>query len=478
MKQNLRSAGAALLAIGSRASTQLFVVAVTLVATRYLSPDDFGVFAIATVFITLARTLLYTGPFEYLMKAPDLARTASECLAATVLTAAAASIAVLLLALVLLLGFGSGAIAWLMLVLVPTNLLAAMASWEEALLLRAGRLRAYYVATMLIELSSALVAIWLLVIGWQLGALVAQVYLRMGLAVLGYAALMRLPPLRHPRPGGVRRVLRWSSARYGATFVGFLSNYSGDLILGALLSPAATGVFRASNRVVTAASDMFSQPAALLSRTALSHRFAQGRPADGSWFAMFVAIGFIGWPALLGVALLGDWIAVTALGPAWSSAAGPIAILAVARLWSMLTAVATALLVTYDRQRLVLSSQMLAAVGVALATVALAVWGVTGAALAALGVNMAVSLWLARAALRLGPLPFAEADQLLQAILLPSLCTAVGTIVGRLLAVDHVAVGAGQLVLAIGCGSVGWVVGVVLVRRAALGALLLLTQRS
>jgi O-antigen/teichoic acid export membrane protein len=478
MKAGLRSAGAALLAIGSRASTQLFVVAVTLVATRYLSPADFGVFAIATVFITFTRTLLYTGPFEYLMKAPKGDRCASDCLAATVLTAALASAAVLLLAIGSKIAFPSLQIAWLMLVLIPTNLIAAVASWEEALLLRAGKVQAYYVAAVLIELVSAIAAVAMLAGGWQLGALVAQVYLRMVLAVVGYSVLLPLPRLARPRAAEVRRILDWSTTRYGGTFVSFLSNYSGDLILGALLSPAATGVYRASNRVVTAASDMFSQPAALLSRTALSQRFAHGLPADGRWFTMFAGIAFVGWPALVAVALLGDWIAVVALGPAWAGAAWPIAILAVARLWALLTGVASALLVTYDRQRLVLKCQTIAAVGIALATVALSSFGGAGAALAALAVNMAASAWLTRAAWRLGPLSRGEARAQSAAVLLPVISTAGGTLIGRWLAADLAAMGPARLAFAAACGGAGWVLGVLIVRRTAFGALDLLTRRA
>lgn len=474
MNATLRSTSAAALAIGSRASTQLFVVAVTLVATRYLTPSDFGIFALATVSITFARTLLYTGPFEFLMKAPDVAHAASECLAATILTAAVSGMIVLSLALGSMLLGAPIAIGWLMLILVPTNLLAALASWQEALLLRDGRTRAYYLATIAIELVSAGAAIALLVVGKGLGALVTQVYLRMGLAVLGYMMMLRRPTMLRPRMVGVRRILHWSSARYGATSVGFLSSYSGDLILGALVSPMATGVFRASNRIVTAASDMFSQPAALLSRTALSQRFARNAAADGGWFAMFAGIAFIGWPALIGVALLADRIAIVALGPDWAAAGLPIAILALARLWAMLTAVASALLVTWDRQRFVFRTQLATALAMVIATIALSPWNVVGVALATLVVSMASSLWLARAAWRIGAVP--DAPALLAAIATPVALTACSTLAGRWLTFAQP--GAGPLAFAIGCGAIGWLVGVLLVRRTILIALHQLTHSA
>ncbi len=474
MNATLRSTSAAALAIGSRASTQSFVVAVTLVATRYLTPADFGIFALATVSITFARTLLYTGPFEYLMKAPDVSHAASESLAATILTALVTGLIVLSLALGSMLLGAPVTIGWLMLILLPTNLMAALASWQEALLLRDGRTRAYYIATIAIELVSALAAIALLIAGKGLGALVAQVYLRMALAVIGYMAMLRRPTMLPPRLAGVRRILHWSAARYGATSIGFLSSYSGDLILGALVSPMATGVFRASNRIVTAASDMFSQPAALLSRTALSQRFARQAAADGGWFAMFVGIAFIGWPALIGVALLADRIAVIALGPDWAAAGLPIAILALARLWAMLTAVASALLVTWDRQRFVFRTQLVTALAMVIATIALSPWNVVGVALATLIVSMTSSLWLARAAWRIGAVP--DAPALLAAIATPVALTATATLAGRWLMFDQS--GAGPLAFAIGCGAIGWLAGVLLVRRTILLALHQLTHRA
>ncbi|RDE05317.1 oligosaccharide flippase family protein [Sphingomonas aracearum] len=478
MRAGLRSAAAAFLAMGSRASSQFFLIAVTLVATRYLSPADFGVFAIATAFVTLARTLLYTGPFEYLMKAKDLDGCVVECLVGNALMATIAGLVLLLLAGASPWLFSSPDVAWLMLVLIPSNFVAAFASWEEALLLRKGSVRAYYVSTTLVELASSLAAIGLLVAGWKLAALVVQIYLRLVLLAIAYRLQVRPPSLHRPDMAVVGTVARWSNSRYGATFVSFLSNYSGDLILGAFLSPAATGLFRASNRVVTAASDMFSQPARLLAMTGLSHRFAQGKPADGDWFAMFVGIAFIGWPALIGVAMLGDWLAPVALGPRWAGAGPAIAILACARLWTILTAVTSSLLVAYDRQRRVLANQLATAIGVAALTVALSPWGVTGAAVASLVVTAATTLWLVADALRVGQVSKARWRRLLPTLGLPMVFTSIAVLGGRAVAPEIARSPPVQLAVAVACGALGWLMAVVLVRREALRSLRLLTHRG
>jgi O-antigen/teichoic acid export membrane protein len=68
--------------LAARASNQVFLIAVVLTATRYLGPAEFGVFSIAVIFTTLSRTLLYTGPSEFLLKASDPDEAGLACLLA------------------------------------------------------------------------------------------------------------------------------------------------------------------------------------------------------------------------------------------------------------------------------------------------------------------------------------------------------------------------------------------------------------
>lgn len=68
----------------------------------------------------------------------------------------------------------------------------------------------------------------------------------------------------------VAEVLRWSASRFGSVLVGFLANYSGDLVLGMAFSPAASGLYRAANCMVTALADMFVQPAGMLAPATLA----------------------------------------------------------------------------------------------------------------------------------------------------------------------------------------------------------------
>src|SRR5690242_8245612 len=154
MMGSARSIVSAVTAIGSRASSQVFLLGLTLVATRCLSPADFGLYALASIFVTLARSLLYSGPFEYLMKAPDLEAPPPRARAATALVALGSSLVRMAMARPGARLFGSPEIAPLMVALAPSTLIASLASWQESLVLRSGKVNGYYAATMAVEAAT------------------------------------------------------------------------------------------------------------------------------------------------------------------------------------------------------------------------------------------------------------------------------------------------------------------------------------
>lgn len=396
----------ALIAMAARASGQAAVVAVTLVATRVLGPADFGVFAIGAALLTLARTMLYTGPFEYLLKAP-LDRTgpvAAACLAANLAVALGWIVLLALIGAVspvLFRGPGVGAILF---ALCPSNLVAALAGWLESLMLRSGRVRRYYGVTIGVEVLSAGGAVALLLAGCGLWALVAQVYIRLLLLVAFYS--LQMPRVRLARfdPAETLAVLRWSVSRYGSVVVGFLSNYSGDLMLGMVFSPAASGLYRVANRIVTALADMFNQPAGLLMTTSLAAARARGERGGGTWPGLLLPFAAIAWPALAVLAILADAVAPVVLGPAWAAAGPVIMVFCLARMAALIGTGATAALIVGDRQGRLLAIQSTAALAGGGLTLLVVHWGALAAASVAAVVAVAAAAALVWSAL-------AEADE-------------------------------------------------------------------
>lgn len=462
------SAGVAMI---SRASNQVFLIGVTLVATRYLNPADFGVFAVATAFTTLARTLLYAGPFEYLIKSKQFAADAIECLVATVLLAGLCAVVLVGIAEVSPFLFSSTQVRPIMLLLTPSILLAAGAAWMESQVLQSGRIQTYYLITLGVELASSTVAVILLVLHFGLIALVVQNYTRIVLLTIAYRAIHRPAALRAIDTARLRTITRWSISRYGAVLVGFLSNYSGDLVLGVALSPAATGLYRASNRVVTAVADCFAQPARLIGMTSLSRRAATGLTPDGYWLRIFSGIALLGWPALIGLASLADWLTPVMLGNKWAAAGPVVAVLAVARLSSLLSAVTSAQMIAADRQKAVFWVQLTGAVMVAIGTVVMSRFGVVGAAAAGATVSAVAGLAMLTMTVGIGRPSAREWRSAGLVILVPTAATAAGAIGGRFLAAMLTQHMVARLALSIGTGIVGWALAVVLLRHRALAAI-------
>lgn len=464
--------GTALIAMAARVSGQFAMVAVTLVATRHLGPADFGVFAIAGALVMLARTMLYTGPFEYLLKAAEAQapQIAAACLVATIAVAAGWTLVLTLLGLAAPLLFQGSGVASVILMLAPSVLLAALAAFAESAMLRSGAVRRYYAITVVAELGAALAATALLLAGWGLWALVAQIYVRVALLMLALGGLGPRHAFVRPARGEVRAVLHWSFSRYGSVLVGFLANYSGDLVLGVVFSPAAAGLYRASNRMVTALSDMFVQPAGMLALTTLAAQRARGEgqmEAQGAWLRLTGLFAVLGWPALAVLALFADRLVPLALGPAWAAAGPVVAVFCLARMAALVTAVASAALIVADRQGRVLAVQAVAAMATAGLTLFAAPFGAMGAALAATLVAVLAAAALARIALRRdehGAL--AEAARL---VLLPLAAT-----FGAAFGADRLAASAPALLalaVPLACAAGGWLLAAWLVapalRRAA-----------
>jgi O-antigen/teichoic acid export membrane protein len=254
----------------SRAVVQVLLFGVTIVATRTLSIADFGAYSLATIFIILSRAMFYVGPYEYLLKANDRPDLLRSCFSANLILACGAAVLLVVVHFIAPLIFASHIVGQLVLWLAPTIILVAVTAWYEAVLLRAMRVRRYYVSTVVGDSLGAAVAVGLLLNGYGVMSLVAQAYARLAVLLLLYVRATREQPSLFAPRGEIAKVLAWSKSRYAAVLLNFTSAYGADMVLGASLSPAATGIYRASNRIVSTLTDLFAQPLQKIAQTNLS----------------------------------------------------------------------------------------------------------------------------------------------------------------------------------------------------------------
>jgi O-antigen/teichoic acid export membrane protein len=385
----------------SRAAIQLLIFFVMLIAARALTIAEFGIYSIAASLIVLSRNLFYVGPYEYLLKTPESPTLKGSCLLANLVIAALMAIVLVIFAFVSEFAFNTGAIAPIVLALTPSLLIAATTSWSEAILLRRLRVRSYYAVTVSAELVSAAVATGLLLAHVGLMALVVQVYIRLGALFVIYAVIVPDRDWRGRSLAETWQIIRWSSLRYSTVFINFMAAYGADFILGALLSPTATGIYRASNRIVSSLSDLFVQPLQKIVQTNLSARVARRLPLDSSWLTMFTGVAAIGWALLAGLGAGAGDIVPLLLGAKWAAAAPIIAVFCVARGLNLLDAATNALLVCYDRQRFMLTVQIAATIASLTLAVVLARYGLRAVAIGSACAVVALSVSYCHEAIRL-----------------------------------------------------------------------------
>ncbi len=404
-RQNLRGALTVVTGMMGRAANQIVVLLVTLLAARWLNPTTFGVYAIAAALITFTRSLLYAGAFEYLLKAKPGEEAATECLVIKLILAALMFGLLMTLSLFTTALFHSPEVSGLLVAMAPSNFLSAGSAWQEAQLLRANRVRTYYGVTTFAEILAALVTVVMILLHFGLLALVVQLYVRAFVLLVSYRALQKPIWSNGFSMRLAWRVGRWSFTRYGTTLINFVSNYSADVLLGAYLSPAATGLYRAGNRIVTGVSDLISNPTRTMAMTVFSNRAANGLDSRDIWPRIAGASALVGWTALVGMAAVSDRIVPIVLGAKWTAAAPVITVLCLRRAFALMDGVSNPLLVAYGRVRSLFTVQLAMAIAGVLLLTLFARFGVVAAAwttVVVAAVSMAICAFLA---LRMTPVP-------------------------------------------------------------------------
>ncbi|MFL0415176.1 oligosaccharide flippase family protein [uncultured Sphingomonas sp.] len=376
----------------ARVSGQGVALIVTLAAASYLSPEQFGVYALAAAMVTIIRTMLYGPTYQYVMQTPELHRYSSETLVLKVLTAAACSLVPIAILSIWPELFGSRDVLWLFLLMAPSNVLGAFAAWSEAQLLRRGTSMGYYTSLALVEMFGGAVAVAMFAASYGVIALVPMVYLRAVLLFVAFSALAR-PALSTgfsaPR---LAEVTRWTMPQYASSLTGLFSNYGADFIIGALLSPAATGMYRAASRITAAVSDLCAQPIRLVAISSFARRIAAGRPASDVWPKIAALCLFVAVPALGGLAAVCDLLLPTLLGPSWAGLATIVAILSLGRVVTTLSGVATPFLAAVGLHRRLLPVQLSASACLLGGLLASADHGIVAVAVVASGTTMIAAI--------------------------------------------------------------------------------------
>jgi len=314
-----------------RGWTQVTSLLVILVAGRLLDVHEFGVFAIASVFMVAVTTILYSGIYEFIIKTEDFEQVADSCFWTNFALASGGGLAIAALAPLVAPLAHAPEVRSVMLWLAPASLIASLTSWQEAMTLRRKAITSYYGIWCFAETASAAAAVGMLFAGAGVFALVGYRYCGLLLTGICYLAHLRTWPRLAWRRAEARRALAFASGLYGSRIVAMFSNFGADLIIGILANPAAAGAYRLSSRMVFGVSEIWFQPIKTIAwvRFTSAQRGRMGLHQE--WPALMMLLSMLAWPTLGAVAVLSRQLTLTVLGSVWLPAAQVVSILALGK---------------------------------------------------------------------------------------------------------------------------------------------------
>lgn len=326
-------------ALSAKLVSQVAQLSAFVIATRVLTPTEFGFFAFTSAVAIFLVVLAEGGWAEFIMKSPageeHLDQVTTISLASGLLfTALGLGVAGILYE-----AFDQVMEASLLALFSCLALPSAMTTTYDGALVHRGRLHSQAIIRITAESAGLALIVFGLFKGWNVFALVAgrlamQLVLLCG-SILAVGWIRPVAPTRIVR----REVLLFSQHIVANRLIVFLRSYSGTLAVGSFLGLAEAGYYRAAERIVAALYELVGEPMRMLAwivfRRARDREDSEAgkddamRKAGNTLFPLLLAVAA---PVFVGLGLVADGFVYLVLGEAWAPAAMVVSVLAVKQL--------------------------------------------------------------------------------------------------------------------------------------------------
>lgn len=316
--------------VAAKGWSQAASIVLLLAAGRTLSVEEFGLFALASALTMVLNQWVGVGAYEYVIREVDRRDAGSTAFWLNTAVGGVLAVVGVIAGLASARAFGAPRLQGLVLLLVPLTLPAGWRSAMEAVLVKEGRLQAAGMAGIVADALGLAAALYGLLSGWGIMALVANKAVLFLSGPVLFALFGRwLPRLRFNRADAVG-IGRLAASLYPDRLLGYIQAYGPDLVLGALLNPAAVALYRMGARTVVTFTSIVSESIRVLGwRQLASTRMKTGGLAEETerlvGVAALVSIG-----PLVGLAILGGDALSLVLGDKWAASGPVVAYLALA----------------------------------------------------------------------------------------------------------------------------------------------------
>ncbi|AMD58252.1 hypothetical protein AWN88_08725 [Agrobacterium tumefaciens] len=302
--------------------------AVFLILARLLTPDEFGLVAIATVFVDIILVIARGGLPEAVVQRPQLEEDYADTAFWFSLGWGAALCVALSVAAPFLAGlFGLAELGPVLMALSAVLLIMGAGSIHEARLQRAFAFRKLAMRAIFSNMLAGAIAIVLALQGWGIWAMVAQRLLAsIATTIMNWLASGWMPRRRFVRHYAADQ---WSfgSRIFSASFLLAMNLRLQELIAAMFLTPAAVGYIRLSWRCIDLVSQFAVIPFGSVAMATYSQAHAQKGSVEEACLGFIRFSGLLAFPCFAGMAAVAPIFIPVLFGENWKPAVPVLQIL-------------------------------------------------------------------------------------------------------------------------------------------------------
>ena len=300
---------------------QLLNLVVFLVLARLLTPEDFGIVALATVFVAFAQLIVDQGLGDALIQRKEVTRSHVD----TAFWVALAT-GILLTALGLIL---AGPIAGLLKepdlapilqVLSLTFVLSAMNSIQIALLRRELAFRSLAMRSIVAAAGGGVVGIVMAVNGFGAWALVGQLVATQILSVLTLLTVSPWRPRLHASRQEFRELFSFGINIMGSDVLNYISRNADNLLIGVVRGTRDLGFYAVGYRILEVSQTALIQVSRKVTFPAFSRLQDDHERMRRGYFRVTRAAAVIILPGYIGLSLVASELTIVLFGQRWAEA--------------------------------------------------------------------------------------------------------------------------------------------------------------
>jgi O-antigen/teichoic acid export membrane protein len=304
---------------------QLLGFVVFVVLANLLLPADFGLVALAVVFVNFAQVFVDQGLGDALIQRRELTRSHIDtAFWAAMATGTLLTLLGLVLAIPIAALLGQPDLRPILQVLSLTFVLTAMSSIQIALLRRELAFRSLALRSIFATLAGGAVGIAMAYLGFGAWALVGQLVSSAIAAVLTLWWVLPWRPSLHFSREHFRGLFSFGINVVGTDTVGFFARNTDNLLIGAFLGTTPLGLYAVGYRILETSQVLLINIARKIAFPALSSLQHDRPRIQRAYFKLTRVSNTLILPAYVGLALVAPELIVVLFGQRWTGS-GPVA---------------------------------------------------------------------------------------------------------------------------------------------------------